>query len=190
MSTLIATTIQSGTIKGADGTNTAMTINSGGVITEPNRPCFHVTKSADQTISDATETLVTFDTHVDGGNSKRQINVGGGYASNKFTVTAQTKGIYFFYLNLCFNTSDVYYDAYCYWRKNGSDTIQLVQAVGPAASGVKNGTFHNNCLINLDTSGDYIELFAYADVASGGTLTLNQSALTQPRTEMGGFKVS
>ena len=176
-------------IKHSGGTS-AMTISSGGVITEPNRPCFHVTKSVDQTVSDATVALVTFDTHVDGGNSKRQINVGGGYASNKFTVTAQTKGIYFFYLNLCFNTSDVYYDAYCYWRKNGSDTIQLVQAVGPAASGVKNGTFHNNCLINLDTSGDYIELFAYADVASGGTLTLNQSALTQPRTEMGGFKVS
>ena len=183
-------TLKVGTIQDHANGNTAISIGSTGVISEPNRPCFHVTKSADQTVSDSTATLVTFDTHVDGGNSKRQINVGGGYASNKFTVTAQTKGIYFFYLNLCFNTSDVYYDAYCYWRKNGSDTIQLVQAVGPAASGVKNGTFHNNCLINLDTSGDYIELFAYADVASGGTLTLNQSALTQPRTEMGGFKVS
>ena len=176
-------------IKHSDGTS-AMTISSGGVITEPNRPCFHVTKSVDQTVSDATVALVTFDTHVDGGNSKRQINVGGGFASNKFTVTAQTKGIYFFYLNLYFNCSDVYYDAYVYWRKNGSDIIQLVQATGPSASGVKNGTFQMNNLINLDTSGDYVELFAYADVASGGTMNLNQNTLAAPRTDMGGFKIA
>ena len=40
----------------------------------PNQPVFNVTKSADQTIPDATLTLVTFDTHVDGGNSGRDIN--------------------------------------------------------------------------------------------------------------------
>ena len=186
----MASILKVNTIQDATNSNTALTVSSTGVISEPNRPCFHVTKSADQTVSDNTATLVTFDEITDGGNSKRQINVGGGYASNKFTVTAQTKGIYFFYLNLCFSCSDVYYDAYVVWRKNGNTNIQLVQAVFPAASGVHGGTFHNNCLINLDTSGDYIELFAYADVASGGTLTLNQSALTQPRTEMGGFKVS
>ena len=176
-------------IKHSGGTS-AMTISSDGVITEPNRPSFHVTKSADQTVTDNTATLVTFDTHVDGGNSKRQINVGGGFANNKYTVTSQTKGIYFFYLNLFFQCSDVYYDAYCYWRKNGSDIIQLVQAVGPSTSGVKQGTFQNNCLINLDTSGDYVELFAYADVASNGTMNLNQNSLTVPRTDMGGFKIA
>ena len=176
-------------IKHTNGT-TAQTINTSGIISDPTRPCFHVTKSADQIVSDATTTLVTFDTHVDGGNSKRQINVGGGYANNKYTVTEQTKGIYFFYLNLCFSCSDVYYDAYVIWRKNGNTNIQLVQAVFPAASGVLGGTFHMNNLINLDTSGDYVELMAYADVANGGTMNLNQNAVTEPRTDMGGFKIA
>lgn len=176
-------------IKHSGGTS-AMTISSNGVITEPNRPCFHVTKSADQTVNDATLTLVTFDEVTDGGNSKRLINVGGGFANNKYTVTEQTKGIYFFYLNLCFSCSDVYYDAYVVWRKNGNTNIQLVQAVFPAASGVLGGTFHMNNLINLDTSGDYVELMAYADVANGGTMNLNQNAVTEPRTDMGGFKIA
>ena len=62
--------------------------------------------------------------------------------------------------------------------------------MGPSTSGVKQGTFQNNCLINLDTSGDYVELFAYADVASNGTMNLNQNSLTVPRTDMGGFKIA
>ena len=79
----MASILKVNTIQDATNSNTAMTVSSTGVISEPNRPCFHVTKSADQSVSDATATLVTFDTHVDGGNSKRQINVGGGYASNR-----------------------------------------------------------------------------------------------------------
>tara|TARA_R100000773_G_scaffold43556_1_gene42290 strand:- start:5222 stop:5782 length:561 start_codon:yes stop_codon:yes gene_type:complete len=186
----MASILKVNTIQDATNSNTALTVSSTGVISEPNRPCFHVTKSADQTVSDATLTLVTFDEVTDGGNSKRLINVGGGFASNKYTVTEQTKGIYFFYLNLCFSCSDVYYDAYVLWRKNGNTDIQLVQATFPATSGVQGGTFHNNVLINLDTSGDYVELYAYADVASGGTMNLNQNAVTQPRTDMGGFKIA
>ena len=39
MSTLIATTVQSGTIKGADGTNTALTISNDGTILPAKVPC-------------------------------------------------------------------------------------------------------------------------------------------------------
>ena len=186
----MASILKVNTIQDATNSNTALTVSSTGVISEPNRPCFHVTKSADQTVNDSTLTLVTFDEVTDGGNSKRLINVGGGFANNKYTVTEQTKGIYFFYLNLCFSCSDVYYDAYVVWRKNGNTNIQLVQAVFPAASGVLGGTFHMNNLINLDTSGDYVELMAYADVANGGTMNLNQNAVTEPRTDMGWFKIA
>ena len=178
------------TIQHQSGT-TAMTISNTGVIAEPNRPCFHVTKSSDQTISDATLTLVTFDEITDGGNSKRQINVGGGYASNKFTVTAQTTGIYFFYTNIFFQATDTIQDAYVYFRKNGSADIQMIQQpAGPAGSNVTSGTWQNNCLINLDTAGDYIELMIYADVSSGGTMNLNQNSLSDPRTTMGAYKVA
>ena len=40
------------TLKSKEGTSTAMTIGSTGIISEPNRPCFHVTKNTDQTIND------------------------------------------------------------------------------------------------------------------------------------------
>ena len=114
----MASILKVNTIQDATNSNTAMTFSSTGVISEPNRPCFHVTKSADQSISDASLTLVTFDEITDGGNSKRQINVGGGYANNKYTVTAQTTGIYFFYTNIFFQATDTIQDAYVYFRKN------------------------------------------------------------------------
>ena len=43
--------------------------------------------------------------------------------------------IYFVYVNLCFNTTDDYYDARIYWRKNGSTTIQLGQTEYSGGSG-------------------------------------------------------
>ena len=42
MSTLIATTVQSGTIKDAGGNTTAMTIDSSGRVLTPARPAFRV----------------------------------------------------------------------------------------------------------------------------------------------------
>ena len=46
MSTLIATTVQSGTIKGADGTNTALTISNDGTILPAKVPCGLLFRSA------------------------------------------------------------------------------------------------------------------------------------------------
>ena len=171
---------------------TGITISSSGIISQPNKTCFHVSKTSDQTITDATLTLVTFDSITDGAHSGRQINVGGGFASNKFTVTAQTTGIYFFYTSIAFNTTNNIEDAYVYYRKNGSAIYQLVQSTGgPSTTGVRTGTFFNNCLINLDTSGDYIELMVYADISSGGTMNLNQNAVDDgPRTNMGAYKIA
>ena len=83
-------------IQHQNGTS-AMTVNASGIINEPNKPCFHVTKNQDQTISDATIATVTFESVTDGGESGTIINKGGLFASSKFTVTAATTGIYFFY---------------------------------------------------------------------------------------------
>ena len=74
-------------IKHSGGTS-AMTISSGGVTSFPNNPCFTVSKNANQTVSDATATKITFENITDGGNSGRNINKGGLYASSRFTVTA------------------------------------------------------------------------------------------------------
>ena len=81
-------------IQHTNGTS-AMTVNASGIINEPNKPCFHVTKNTDQTINDANVNVVTFESVTDGGESGTIINKGGLFASNKFTVTATTTGIYF-----------------------------------------------------------------------------------------------
>ena len=96
----MASILKVNTIQDATNSNTAMTISSGGVISEPNRPCFHVSKTADQSLSDGTVSTITFESITDGGDSGRVINKGGLFASNKFTVTSTTTGIYFFYTNL------------------------------------------------------------------------------------------
>ena len=77
-------------------TNTITPVSNSGAITI-NNPCFHVTKNQDQTIPDATIATVTFESVTDGGESGTIINKGGLFASNKFTVTSLTTGIYCFY---------------------------------------------------------------------------------------------
>ena len=70
-------TLKVGTIQDHANSNTAMTISSGGVISQPNNPCFHVGKNADQTLNDGTVTVITFESITDGGESGVIINRGG-----------------------------------------------------------------------------------------------------------------
>ena len=178
------------------GGTTAMKVDSSGGVTIPQSPnftglpCFHVTKSADQTLTDATTTLVTFDEITDGSNGGRTINKGGLYANNKFTVTAATTGIYYFYCNIFFQATHNIGDFHMYYKKNGSDTQQVVYANAGSFNNLRYGTYQNNQIINLDTAGDYIELYAYADVASSGTTNLNQNSTSIQRTNMGGYKIA
>ena len=104
-------------------TNTITPVSNSGAITI-NNPCFHVTKNQDQTISDATIAVVTFESVTDGGESGTIINKGGLFASNKFTVTSLTTGIYCFYYSLFTSSSGTTSDTYSYLRKNGSGQMQ------------------------------------------------------------------
>lgn len=183
-------TLKVGTIQDHTNSNTAMTISDGGVISQPNKPCFHVTKNTDQTLSDATTTLVTFESVTDGSNGGRTINRGGLFASNKLTVTAATTGIYYLYCNIFFQGSSDISDFHMYYKKNGSDTQQVVYANAGSFSSLRFGTYQNNQIINLDTAGDYVELYAYADMASGGTMNLNHNSTSIQRTNWGGYKIS
>lgn len=176
------------TIQHTNGTD-ALTINSGGIITPSQQPIFHVTKSADQTLTDATTTLITFDEVTDGSNGGRTINKGGLFANNKLTVTADTVGYYWIYCSLFFQGNQDVADFHGYYKINGSDTQQLVYANAGWGNNLRYGTFQNHQIIHLPNSGDYVELYMYADMASGGTMQINQNSASIQRTNMGGWRI-
>ena len=162
---------------------------TGGAVRMPNQPVFNVTKSVDQSIPDATLTLVTFDTHVDGGNSGRDINTHSLWASNKLTVTAATAGYWWVYTNIYWETSqDVSGENWGYWRKNGSiiQTRVYTSSLNPAA---RNGCLQVNQVVDLTTAGDYLELMVYFDNGSSGATNFNQNTVSLPRTTAGGYLI-
>ena len=162
----------------------AMTISSAGVISQPALPCFHVTKNADQSVTDATIAVITFESVTHG--SDNVINQGGLFASNKFTVTSTTTGIYYFYTTLFADSSAATSDSYIYFRKNGSGQLMTVY---PAFLG--HNYQYQFCLqgmINLDTAGDYVELVIDCDQASSAALQINYNS-GYHRTEFGGYKI-
>ena len=185
----MASTLKVNEIQHTGGTS-AMTIDSGGSLNFPNLPCFHVTKNTDQTLTDANTALVTFESVTDGSNGGRTINKGGLFASNKLTVTAATTGIYYLYCNIFFQGSTDIGDFHMYYKINGSDTQQVVYANAGYGNSLRWGTYQNNQIINLDTAGDYVELYAYADMTSGGTMNLNHNSTSIQRTNWGGYKIA
>jgi len=174
----------------SSASNAAITISSSGVISQPTLPIFNVTKTADQSgIVDATATLVTFDSITDGSNGGRTINQGGLWASNKLTVTADTAGYYWVYTNLFWeSTQAVGGENYGYWRKNGS-IIQTYVYSNSLNTAQTSGCLQVNQIVDLTTTGDYLELFIYFDNSSSGTTNLNQNSLEAQRTTAGGWKV-
>ena len=188
MSDLKVNEIKTDIIKNQAGTS-VMTISSTGAISEPNRPCFHVTKSADQTLANATNTIITFDEITDGSNTGRTINKGGLYANNKFTVTSETTGIYVFYASVFFQATNSL-SLHGWFLKNGSEQQQHVYANGGWGNENKWGTYFNTQIINLSSAGDYIELQMYGGVSSSGTTNINQNNPSNyQRTNMGGYLV-
>lgn len=185
-----ATNLQTDNIKSSGGT-TGMTIGSDGVISQPTLPIFHVTKSADQgSIADASATLVTFDEITDGSNGGRTINQGGLWASNKLTVTASTAGYYWVYTNLYWQTSGsaIGGNNYGYWKKNGSTNLDEFYT-NTQGNTDTTGVLFVNQVVDLTSSGDYLELYIYFDNQGGSTTTLNQNTVSAPRTTAGGWKI-
>ena len=77
------------TIQHTNGTD-ALTIGTGGIVSQPNLPVFRVDKTADQTgVADNAETLVTFDDVTFDPESVWSTS------NNRLTVDANTAGIGF-----------------------------------------------------------------------------------------------
>ena len=187
----MVSTLKVDAIQNTSSGTTGLTIASDGVISQPTLPIFHVTKSADQSgIADGAHVQVTFDTVTDGSNSGRTINRGGLFASNKLTVTASTAGYYWVYTNLFWQTNGnaISGENYGYWKKNGSE-LQDLFYTNTQGNTDTTGVLFVNQVIDLTTSGDYIELFVYFDNQSSSTTNINQNAVTASRTTAGGWKI-
>tara|TARA_R100001510_G_C7638906_1_gene196710 strand:+ start:763 stop:1644 length:882 start_codon:yes stop_codon:yes gene_type:complete len=80
------------TIKDSTGTNTAMTIDSSGRVITPARPAFHVTRSANITLTGGNDhQIFPFDTVT--------FDIGNNFSTTNFNYVCPVAGVYFFSLN-------------------------------------------------------------------------------------------
>jgi len=143
-----ATNLQTANIKHTNGT-TAMTIDSTGRILTPARPAFRVEKRASsQSISDSTNTKITFEHEV--------FDIGSNFASDKFI--APVAGIYQFNACLrCVASGGTMELAAIYLYKNGSHFTDIVQ-IQTSANNMSNSHISGGVTLQLSAS-DYIEIY-------------------------------
>ena len=133
----------------------AMTISSSGAITLPNQPTFSVVKTSNQTISNATYTKCTWDTE--------SWDVGGGFdlANNKYQPSVA--GYYSTTVNLRYDGSTTYTRGIMVLYKNGSAYKRISGHLGTAN---ENYTMNGTCLVHLNGSSDYIEVYVYINAST------------------------
>ena len=171
-----AVTMSSG-LKVADGGNIgsasdtdAMAISSGGVVNFTqtptlsdkslvNTPAFLAKMSANQTVTDATDTKVTFNTEVFDTDSKYD-------HSTNYRFTPAVAGTYFFYaqvLAISNNNSEMV-DFILSIRKNGSSIYSVRHN---PSNNYANQFALNIQVADVANTTDYYEVFAYIDDLSG-----------------------
>ena len=182
------------TAKIADNAVTSAKLAGGGL------PRFHVIKSNSQNLSGnngsstpQTPQIVQFNEITNGNNNA--INADGLFASNKFTVTASTTGIYYVYFQIFSDTtaSQVFLSGYGGIYKNGnfhtrSEFIDMSNGTsGYIANGNKSCIISGSALVDLSSNGDYIEVRVTNVFNGSGTVGRISSA--SGRNFFGGFKL-
>jgi len=152
----------------------------------PNRtPTFFAELSADQTLSDATETVVQFD--------NEDFDIGGIWDTSNYrlTVDANTLGYYHISCHLLATGSNNIEDMFIRLRKNGSVYIENSNSskVVNAVASTTDAHLWFSVVIPLTTSGDYADVTLYADRSSGGTTLINQISTSRSRTFLSGFRL-
>ena len=152
----------------------------------PNRtPTFFAELSADQTINDATETVVQFATE--------DFDIGDIWDTSNYrlTVDANTLGYYHISCYLLATGSNNIEDMYIRLRKNGTVYVENYNAsnVTGAAASTTSASLWFSTVIPLTTSGDYADVTVTADRASGGTTIVNQISTSRTRTYISGFRM-
>jgi len=173
----ITTSSGSGTItlgqsgETVDMSNGTMTLNSSMKMT----PAFSAYMSADQSsIADNTSVKVNMNTEF--------FDSDGKYDTSNYRFTPTIAGEYVFGSSLHINSGNTMETVEIALYKNGSKLLY-------ATTDNNDGRAQITGIINLDTD-DYVELYAYVNVASGGTWNVNQDGTTSNnRCYWYGYKV-
>ena len=158
---------------GATITNNGTQTGFGGV----NTPSFFVSKTSDQSITDATWTKVTFDTE--------DYDTNSAFTSSTFTVPSGEAGKYFFFSTLrCTASSGTMDYALFRFYKNGSTDLTPFQ-LSVATNQLKNSHIAGSAIYDLSV-GDYIEVYGQI---SGTSPSIGGASGRNDRSFFGGYKL-
>ena len=153
---------------GTTGVGTMTFADAGGSAGELS---FRVTKSSAQTISSGSSTVITFDTET--------FDIGGAFASNKFTVPSGKDGVYFFHFEVITNENIGGSKFQASIRVNGSGVSFSANSGG---SGSYRAGITTSALANL-SAGDYVDCDVFQQ---HGTVTVSGGSFCTFQ----GFRVS
>ena len=146
--------------------------------TPTNTPAFHAYRdpSISPSISDATNTKVTFLTHETLDTDSAYDNSSSGTTANRFTVPTGKGGYYNVSAGINFyaNNNDIRH-ARIFIQKNGNTAITAYGMVGSYFAGLRHFQCNLNGILNL-SAGDYLELFVYLDVNSNTQAYISNDA--------------
>ena len=147
-----------------------------------NTPSFYATLTSDQTINDATATKVQLNNEIlDTDNNFDN--------SSNYRFTPTTAGKYLIFGAVMLNAqSNTNMDVFEFYLQKNSDVIAQTT-----------NTFLNNpiretqgtlsCVVDMDGSSDYIEMYAYIDTGSNGAGLVKGHSSPRARSYMGGMKI-
>ena len=147
------------------GNNTLLETNGSGTITTnniggQNTPAFEASLSADQTISNNSQTKVQFNTE--------DLDTNGCYDnSTNYRFTPTVAGKYYIYSFLTIGQgTNVGIAGQIYIRKNGS-SIRETQTNVYNNNVLNLTSLHISSIVTMNGSSDYLEIYGLAEVASG-----------------------
>ena len=158
--------------------NTAMTVNTGGVVGQPNKPTFQVGLSANQSIPNATVTKITFN---DLQASSGGFDVGGYFNTSNNRYVPLVSGYYFIVIQLRIETSTPDY-LQIYIKKNGTDVRFHSGMESNAANAYVSA--HTSTIVHMNGSTDYLDFHTYHNTGSAVNLLANYG-----QTQVGGFLI-
>ena len=178
----IGTSSGSGTITLGQSGET-VTIPSGVTVSGAmaNVPAFEAKLSADQSITDQTETKVAFDSEI--------YDTEGSYDTSTYRFTPQTSGRYFVYCNInCFqdDSSDLKVAAVKIY-KNGSSVFETHD--NTSGNYLRGLSESFSATLDLNGSTDYVEIFTFIEINSGANNIRIETSGAGSRNVFGAYKL-
>ena len=147
-----------------------------------NTPSFYATLTSDQTINDATATKVQLNNEIlDTDNNFDN--------SSNYRFTPTTAGKYLIFGAVMLNAqSNTNMDSFeFYLQKNSTVIAQTTNTFLNNPIKEMQGTL--SCVVDMNGSSDYIEMYAYIDTGSNGAGLVKGHSTPRARSYMGGMKI-